>query len=105
WLDRPDQDARAHARRLARDVQHERAAVGEIDICVPALEEKRPIARGHAAIGVTRGVADAIRLGLDNAAARYAFGQHPHEDFADEKTSELSGIDGQLCPAQYARAR
>ena len=56
-------------------------------------------------IGVTRGVADVIRLGLDNAAGRYAFGQRSHEHFADEKTSELGGIDGQLWPAQYARAR
>ena len=104
WLDRPDQDARAHAGRLARDVQHERDAIGEIDIGVPALEEKRPIARGDAAIGVTRGVADAIGLGLDDAAARHAFGQYPHEHFADEKTSELGGVDGQLRPIQHARA-
>ncbi len=50
-------------------------AMGEIYICVPALEEKSPIARGNAAIGVTRGVADAVCLGLDDAAARHAFGQ------------------------------
>jgi len=42
--------------------------------------------------------------GLDDAAARRAFGQYPHEQFADEKTSELGGIDGQLCPVQHARA-
>ena len=34
-----------------------------------------------------------------------AFGQYPHEHFADEKTSELSGIDGHLRPVQHARAR
>src|SRR5208282_5017244 len=105
WLDRPDQDARAHAGRLARDVQHERDAIGEIDICVPALEEKRAIARGDAAVGVTGGVADAVCLGLDDAAARRAFGQNPHQHFADEKTRKLSGIDGQLRPVQHARAR
>ena len=48
----------------------------------------RAIARGHAAIGVTRGVADAVCLGLDDGAARHAFGQSPHEHLADEKTSE-----------------
>ena len=34
----------------------------------------------------------------------HAFGQYPHEHFADEKTSELGGIDGHLCPVQHARA-
>jgi len=65
---------------------------------------KAPIARGHAAIGVTRGVADVICLGLDDAAAGRAFGQYSHEPFADEKTGELSGIGGQLCPVQHAWA-
>jgi len=104
WLDRPDQHARAHPGCLARDVQHERDAIGEINICVPAFEEKRPIAWGDAAVGVTRGVPDAVCLGLDDAAARHAFGQCPHEHFADEKASELSGIGGQLCPVQHAWA-
>src|SRR5271170_6910035 len=63
WLDRPDQNARTHAGRLARDVQHERDAKSEIDICVPALEEECTIALGDAAIGMTRGVADSICLG------------------------------------------
>ena len=49
--------------RLARDVEHERDAIGEIDIGVPALEEKRAVARGDAAIGVTRGIADPVGLG------------------------------------------
>jgi hypothetical protein len=71
---------------------------------VPALKEKRPIAWGDAAIGVTRGVVDAVCLGLDDAAARHAFSKYPHEYFADEKTSELGGIDGHLCPIQHARA-
>ena len=96
WLDRPDQDTRTHAKRLARDVQHKRGAIGEIDIRVAALKEKRPIARGHAAIGVTCEVADGICLGLDDAAARHAFAQYPDEQFANEKTSKLGGIDGQL---------
>src|SRR5277367_955560 len=103
WLDSPDQDPRAHAGRLAGHVQHERSAVGQIDIRVSALEEERPIARGYAAIGVTRGIADAICLGLNDAAGRHAFRQHPHEHFADEKTSELDGIDGHLSPLQHAR--
>ena len=61
---------------------------------MPALEEKRPIAWGDAAIGVTREVTDAIRLGLDDASTHHPFSLRPHEHFADEKTSELGGIDG-----------
>ena len=38
--------------------------------------------------------ADAVYLGLDDAAARHAFGQYPHEHFADEKTSELGDPAG-----------
>jgi hypothetical protein len=72
---------------------------------VSALEEKRLIARGDAAIRVTRGVADGICLGLDDTAARHAFGQFPDEHFADEKTSQLDGIDRQFCSIQHARAR
>jgi len=73
WLDRHDKDARAHAGRLTLYVQHARAAIRETNICVPAIEKERPIAGGHAAIRVTRGVADAIGLDLDNAASRHAF--------------------------------
>jgi hypothetical protein len=54
---------------------------------------------------VTRGITDGICLSLDDAAVRYAFGQVPHKHFADEKTSELGGVDGQLCAIQHARAR
>ena len=72
---------------------------------MPALEEKRPIARGHAAVGVPGGVADAIRLGLDDAAAHDACGQHPPDHLADEETSEPGGINGQLRPIQHAKAR
>ena len=104
-LDRPDQDARAHAWRLAGDVEHERDAIGEIDIGMPALEKKHPITRGDATIGMTRGVADDIGFGLDDAPGRHALGQHPHHDFADEKTSKLTGIDGQFRPIQHARGR
>jgi hypothetical protein len=93
-LDGPDQHTRSDAGRFARHVQHERDAVGEINISVPVREEKCPVARGHAAIGVTGGVADRIGLGLDDAAMHDAFSLCPHEYFADEKTREFDGIDG-----------
>jgi len=60
--------------------------------------------RGDAAISVTRGIADPICFGLDDAAAHRVFGQYPHELLADEKTSELASIDGRLCPLQQAQA-
>jgi hypothetical protein len=91
------------ARRSARDVEHERGAIGEGDICVPALEIKCPTVRGHAAVGVTRGIANDICFGLDDAAAGSAFRQFSHEHFADEKTSEPSGIDRQFCPIHRNR--
>ena len=72
---------------------------------MPAFEEKRLIARGLTAIGVTCGVADGICLGLDDTASHHAFGQFSHDDFSDEKTSELRGINRQLCPIEHARGR
>src|ERR1700722_9080743 len=65
-FERPDQDARADAFRLARDIQHPGKAVGEVDIGVAALEKERAIARRHAPIGVSRGVPDDIGLGFNN---------------------------------------
>ena len=103
-LDRPDQDAGADAWHFARDVEHERGPGSEIDIGVSALEEKRPVARGHAAPGVPGGVADVIRLGLDDTAAHDASGQHAPEHLADQKTREPDGIDGQLRPIEHAKA-
>jgi hypothetical protein len=63
---------------------------------MPALEKERPITRRHPAVGVSRGVADNICLGLDDAAAGDAFGRLPHQHLADEITSERDCIDRQL---------
>ena len=70
-----------------------------------AENSHQPFRRRERAMQRTRGVADAVCLGLDDAAAGHAFGPSPQEHFADEKTSELSGIDGHLCPVQHARER
>ena len=82
---------------------------------MPALEKERPITRRHPAVGVPRGVADDIRLGLDDAAAGDAFGHLPHQYLADEITSERDRIDRQLrtrerwmatlMPARFQRIR
>src|SRR5262249_42608978 len=63
-------------------------AVGEINISVPALEKERPVTRRHPAEGVPRGVADDIRLDLDDAAAGDALGHLSHQYLADEIASE-----------------
>ncbi len=82
---------------------------------MPALEKERPITRRHPAVGVPRGVADDIRLGLDNTAAGHALGSLPHQYLADEITSERDRIDRQLrtrerwmatlTPAKFQRIR
>ena len=63
---------------------------------MPALEKERPITRRHPAVGVPRGVADDICLGLDDAAASDAFGHLPHQYLADEITRERDRIDRQF---------
>lgn len=95
-FERPDQDAGANALRLARNIQHPGNAVGEIDIGVAALEEERAIARRHAPVGMSRRIADDIRLGFDDAADCRAFGQFPRQQLADEKAGERGRIDRQL---------
>ena len=79
------------------------------------LEKERPITRRHPAVGVPRGVADDIGLGLDYAAAGNALGRLPHQYLADEITSERDRIDRQLrarerwiatlMPARFQRIR
>lgn len=70
-----------------------------------ALEEERPVSRGHAAIGVTREVTYGIRLGLDDTATRHALSERPHQHFANRKPSKLLGIDRQLRSVRHARGR
>ena len=94
-FERPNQDAGADSGRLARHIQHEGDAVGEVNVGMSALEKQRAIARRHAPVGVPGGVADTIGLGLDDAAARRAFGQLPHEELANEKAGERGRVDRQ----------
>ncbi len=82
---------------------------------MPALEKERPITRRHPAVGVARGVADDIRLGLDDTAAGQTLSRFPHQYLADEITSERDRIDRQLrtrerrmatlMPARFQRIR
>ncbi len=102
-LERPDQDAGADSRRLARHIQHPGDAVGQINVGVAALEKERAIARRHPPIGVPGGVADDISLGLDNAAAGHAFRQFPHQELADQKAGERGGVDRQLRAGERRR--
>ena len=82
---------------------------------MPTLEKERPITRRHPAVGVPRGVADDIRLSLDDTAAGQALSSLPHQYLADEITSERDRIDRQLrtrerwmatlMPARFQRIR
>lgn len=67
-----------------------------MNIGVPPLEKQRTVAPGHPAVGVSGGVADDIRLGLDDTTAGDAFRQLPHHDLADQIAGESSRIDRQL---------
>ena len=57
---------------------------------------KRPVTRRHPAVGVPRGVADDIRLGLDNTTAGDALRQLPHQYLANEIAGERDRINRQL---------
>ena len=63
---------------------------------MPTLEKQRTVAPRHPPVAVPGGVADDIRLGLDDAAAGDAFGQLPHQHLADEIAGERLRIDRQL---------
>src|SRR5207248_3809163 len=71
-------------------------AVGEINIGVPTLEKQRTITPCHPAVGVPRGVADDIRLGLDNTTAGGAFRHLPHQYLANQIAGESDRINRQL---------
>src|SRR5271166_2904049 len=95
-LERPDQDAGSDPGHLARDIQHVSAAVGEINIGVPPLEKQRTITPSHPPVGMPGGVADDIRLGLNDTTAGDAFGHLPHQYLANETAGERDRIDRQL---------
>src|SRR5208337_2426777 len=60
------------------------------------LEKQRTITRGHFAVGMCRGVADDIGLGLNDTTGEDAFGRLPNHYLADEIAGEGGRIDGQL---------
>jgi len=96
WFERPDQDAGSDPGHLARDIQHVRGAVGEINIGVPRFEKQRTITPSHPPVGVPGGVADDISLGLNNTTAGDAFRQLPHQHRANEIAGERDRINRQL---------
>src|SRR6185503_16651567 len=56
------------------------------------LQKQRAVARGHPAIGMPGGIADDIRLGLNNEAAHDAFRQLAHHYLPDEIAGKCGGI-------------
>ncbi len=92
----PDQNASSDTEHLARDIHHVRTAIGEINVGVPTLEKQRAITRGHPPEGVPGGVADDIRLGLNDTTADDTFRQLSHQHLADEIAGQSDRIDRQL---------
>src|SRR5258708_35770497 len=70
--------------------------MGEINIGVPAVEKQRTITPGHSPVGMPRGIADDIRLGLNNTTADDAFGQLTHQYLPDQIAGERDRINWQL---------
>src|ERR1700693_3953740 len=67
-----------------------------MNIGMSTLEKQRTITPGHPPVGVPGGVADDIRLGLNNTTAGDAFGQHPHQHLANEIAGERFRINRQF---------
>src|SRR5436190_13120901 len=68
------------------------------------LEKQRTITPSYPPVGVPGGVADDIRLGLNNTTAGDALGQLPHQYLANEITGERGRIDRQLRASERQRA-
>src|ERR1700732_2820021 len=66
------------------------------------LEKQRTITPSYPPVGVPGGVADDIRLGLNNSTAGDAFGQLPHQYLANEIAGERDRIDRQLRASERA---
>ncbi len=66
------------------------------------LEKQRTITLSHPPIGVPGGVADDIRLGLNNTTAGDAFRQLPHQYLANEIAGERDRINRQLRASERA---
>ena len=62
---------------------------------MPTLEKQRTITPSHPPVGVPGGVADYIRLGLNNTTAGDAFRQLTHQYLANEIAGERDRINRQ----------
>ncbi len=75
-------------------------SVAEIDVGVAALEKKRFVARGEAAEGVGRGVANEIGFRFDDSSTEAALRHFVHERFANEKFREFDRIQRAGCASE-----
>lgn len=60
------------------------------------VEKQRTITPSHPPVDAPGGVADDIRLGLNNTTAGDAFGRLPHQDLANQIAGERDRINRQL---------
>jgi len=87
-LESPQQHAGAGPGTARGDVEGEPAAVDEVDVGMPALEEQRRIAGGLALVGMAAGIAHDVGLGFDDASAHQPAPVLAHERLADKPASQ-----------------
>lgn len=96
WLERSNQNASAHSRPFARNVQHEVHAVIEIHIHVPVPQEQRPVPLRLSAKVMPRGITRRITLRFDDSPAQPALLQFVHDDLPDQKSRKFQRVAGKL---------
>ncbi len=96
---RAKQNPGADSWLLAGNVQQIGHSIVEKDICVSISQKKRPVSCSRPSISMTAGITWRIGLRFNNPSAQADIPKIADKSFADQKSRELDGAGGQLCPA------
>ncbi len=100
-LKRPKQNPGADSWLFAGNVQQIGHSIVEVDICVSMSQKERPVSSSRPSISMTAGITWRIGLRFNNPSAQADIPKIADKSFADQKSRELDGAGGQLCPARW----
>ncbi len=92
WFEGAQQDAGTDAGSFARNVEHIRGAIAQVDIGMTGFQKKGAVARGHAAERMTGRIGLEIGLGLDDASAEQPLARLTDDDLAQKESGERDRI-------------
>jgi len=96
WLDGAQQHGGPLAFALGGHIEHVACAVDEPHIGMARCAKQRAVVGAHAAVCMTRRIAERIRFRLDEPTTHATLRRVVHKAFADHEPRKLDRIDGQF---------